>query len=231
MGFVMLGIMALTTSGVTGAILQMINHGVATGSLFLLVGVVYEQRHTRLIADYGGIAKIVPVYSLLFLIATLASIGLPGTGGFIGELMILVGTFTGWRAFEMPRLFALVAGTGVVLGAVYMLSMVRRMFFGPITHEENRALTDVGPRYGIPLLVLVVLIFGMGVYPQPFLKRIEPASAQFVREVRARQRLGKDLVEPRLLEAGETDRTGEDFDLVVPAPVGVPSAVGGGVTP
>jgi len=237
MGFVMLGIMALTTSGVTGAMLQMINHGVATGSLFLLVGVVYEQRHTRLIADYGGIAKVVPIYSLLFLVATLASIGLPGTGGFIGELMVLVGTFTAWRAFEMPRLFALVAGTGVVLGAVYMLSMVRRMFFGPIVHAENRALKDVGARYGIPLLILVVFIFGIGVYPEPFLKRIEPASAQFVQEVRAKQRLGKDLTEPKLLEVGETARTGEDFDLVVPAPVGVPSAVGapeappGGVIP
>jgi NADH-quinone oxidoreductase subunit M len=231
MGFVMLGIMAMTTSGVTGAVLQMVNHGIATGSLFLLVGVVYEQRHTRLISDYGGIAKVVPIYTFLFVIATLASIGLPGTGGFIGELMVLAGTFTAWRAFEWPRLFSLIAGTGVVLGAVYMLQLVRRMFFGPIVHPENERLKDVGLRNGVPLAILAALVFAVGVYPKPLLKRIEPAAALFVQEVRAKQRLGKDLTEPRLLDAAETTNTGEDFDLVVPPPVGVPSAVGGAVVP
>jgi NADH-quinone oxidoreductase subunit M len=231
MGFVMLGIMAMTTSGVTGAVLQMVNHGIATGSLFLLVGVVYEQRHTRLISDYGGIAKVVPIYTFLFVIATLASIGLPGTGGFIGELMVLAGTFTAWRAFEWPRLYSLIAGTGVVLGAVYMLQLVRRMFFGPIVHPENEKLKDVGLRYGVPLGILAALVFAVGVYPKPLLKRIEPAAALFVQEVRAKQRLGKDLTEPRLLDAAETTNTGEDFDLEVPPPVGVPSAVGGAVIP
>ena len=228
MGFVVLGIMAMTTAGTSGAILQMINHGVATGALFLLVGVVYEQRHTRLIADYGGLAKVMPVYAVFFAVATLASIGLPGTGGFIGEFLILAGTFTAWRAFEMPRLFALLAGTGVILGAVYMLSMYRRMFFGPVFHAENRSLRDVGLRYGAPLAILMAFVFGIGLYPGFFLRRIEPAAAQFVQEVRAKQRLGRDLVEPRLLQPNEATRTGEDVDLVVPAPTGVPSAVPGG---
>ncbi|MBI2896800.1 MAG: NADH-quinone oxidoreductase subunit M [Deltaproteobacteria bacterium] len=225
MGFVMLGLMAMTTAGAVGAVLQMLNHGVATGALFLLVGVVYDRRHTRLIEEYGGIAKIMPAYAAVFAVIMLASIGLPGTGGFVGELMILLGTFSAWRAFEMPRLFALLAGTGVILGAVYMLSLYRRMFFGPVRNEANRTLGDLVGREAICLAPLVALVFVMGLYPRPVIARIEQDARQTIEDVRAKQRLGRDLTEARLLEPGELSRTGESIDLEVPAPPGVP---GGG---
>jgi NADH-quinone oxidoreductase subunit M len=169
MGFAMLGLMALNAQGFAGSMMTMLNHGVSTGALFLLVGVVYERRHTRRIADFGGLWKVIPVYSVIFLVVMLSSIGLPGTNGFIGEFLVLLGAFkhsVWWAAF---------AATGVILSACYMLWMFQRVVFGPVTHEENRRLTDLSMRERLVFAPVLVLIFWMGVMPQPFLDRMQPA--------------------------------------------------------
>ena len=167
LGFVVLGIFAMNAQGMSGGILQMLGHGLSTGALFLLVGMIYERRHTREIADFGGLARVMPLFSFFFLLTTFASIGLPGLNGFVGEFLILLGVF------KTSKLFAALAATGVILGAVYMLWMVQRVFFGPITHEENRGLRDLLPREWIILLPLAALMLWIGLYPKPFLSRIE----------------------------------------------------------
>ncbi len=167
LGFVMLGLFALNGRGISGGILQMVGHGLSTGALFLLVGMIYERRHTRMISDYGGIARVMPQFTFVFLVTTLASIGLPGLSGFVGEFLILLG------AFQVSKLAAALAATGVVLGAVYMLWLVQRVFFGPIRHEENRTLRDLVPREWILLLPLLLLMLWIGLYPKPFLSRME----------------------------------------------------------
>lgn len=167
LGFVMLGLFAFNTQGVEGAVYQMLNHGISTGALFLLVGVVYERRHTRLISDYGGLWKQTPVYASIFLVTMLSSIGLPGLNGFIGEFLIMLGVFK-------ANLWAgTLAVSGVVLGAVYMLWMYQRVIFGELKNEENKKLTDLSPRevaIFVPLLALMLL---MGLYPNPVLSRME----------------------------------------------------------
>ncbi len=169
MGFVMLGLFAMNMQGMQGAVLQMINHGVSTGALFLLVGMIYDRRHTRMIEDFGGIAKPMPVYATFFMIVMLSSIGLPLTNGFVGEFLILLGTFAA------NHWYATLAATGVILGACYMLWMYQRVIFGKLTNPENEKLTDITGREKLTLIPLVVLIFWIGVYPSPFLSRIEPA--------------------------------------------------------
>ncbi len=184
LGFVMLGMFALTPEGLTGSVLQMINHGISTGALFLLVGIIYERRHTRMISEYGGLAKTMPVFAAFFVIVTLSSIGLPGTNGFVGELLILVGAMgealrstvggeTGWRALIFTC--TVLAATGVVLGAVYMLTLVRRVFFGPITNEKNKGLQDLNLREWVVLVPLVLLIFAIGIRPTWFTSKMEPS--------------------------------------------------------
>jgi NADH-quinone oxidoreductase subunit M len=155
LGFVVLGIFALTSRGVTGGVLQMVNHGLSTGALFLLAGALYERRHSREIAEYGGIAQVVPVCATIFFLVTLSSIGLPFLGGFVGEFLILQGTF------EKSAAHAVLAGFGVILGAVYMLSLFRRLFLGEIDVDENRGLRDLDAReigYLAPLVGLMVAI-------------------------------------------------------------------------
>ncbi|PWB77026.1 MAG: Fe-S-binding domain-containing protein [Holophagae bacterium] len=169
LGYVMLGLAAGTVASTQGAILQMVNHGLSTGALFLLVGVVYERRHTRMIADYGGIAGIVPAYTGLFLLVTLSSIGLPGLNGFVGEFLILAGS---WKVFPVAVVFA---GLGIIVGAVYMLWMFQRVFWNPLVHDENRTLTDVNLRELLALAPLVVLIVWIGVHPTTFLSPMEAA--------------------------------------------------------
>ena len=169
MGFVMLGIFALNLQGVEGAVLQMINHGISTGALFLLVGMIYERRHTRLISEFGGIVKVMPVFATFFMIVTLSSIGLPLTNGFVGEFLILIGTF------KMNMTYGIIATSGVVLSACYMLWMYQRVIFGKITNPENEKLIDLDWREKGILIPLVILIFWIGIYPKPFLDRIEPA--------------------------------------------------------
>jgi NADH-quinone oxidoreductase subunit M len=193
LGFVMLGMFALTAEGVAGGILQMVNHGLSTGALFLLVGMIYERRHTRLIADYGGIARVMPHFTFFFLFTTLASIGLPGLNGFVGEFLILLGTF------KVNKLAAILAATGVVLGAVYMLWMVQRVFFGPIKHEENRQLRDLVPREWLLLVPLALLMLWIGLYPKPFLSRIEVSVEQLIEQSQPNR--AHMLTEPTQLRA------------------------------
>ena len=169
LGFVMLGLCALNIQGVQGSIYQMLNHGLSTGALFLMVGMIYDRRHTRLIADFGGLWQQMPMFSVLLLVVAFSSVGLPGLNGFVGEFLILLGAFR-----VTPRWTAL-AATGVILGAIYMLWMLRRVIFGPLDNPENQKLQDLNGRELLILAPMIFLIVYMGVYPQPFLSRMQPA--------------------------------------------------------
>ncbi|MEX2394285.1 MAG: NADH-quinone oxidoreductase subunit M [Actinomycetota bacterium] len=177
LGFVILGLFAFTLTGAQGSMLQMVNHGLSTGALFLLVGMLYERRHTREISDFGGLAAVAPVYSGVFLLVALSSLGLPGLNGFVGEFFILIGTF------EANRVAAIVGSAGVVGAAMYLLWAYQRTFHGPITIDENRVLKDLTPRERLVLAPLVILIVLMGVWPRPFLDRMEPAVAKVLDRV------------------------------------------------
>ncbi len=179
LGFVMLGLFGATPSGIQGAILQMVNHGLATGALFLLVGVLYDRRHTRDVAEFGGLAKVMPVYTVLFIIVTMASIGVPGTNGFVGELMVIAGTYVSERLIQFGPIEAIGAAFGVILAAVYMLGMVQKVFFGPLTNPKNKRLADITPREALALAPLVVMIFVIGFFPSLLLDRMRPAVESF----------------------------------------------------
>jgi NADH-quinone oxidoreductase subunit M len=169
LGFVMLGLFALNLQGIQGGIYQMLNHGLSTGALFFMVGMIYDRRHTRMIEDFGGLWKPLPIFSALLLVVTFSSIGLPGLNGFVGEFLILLGAFQvspGWTA---------AAATGLILGAIYMLWMVRRVIFGPLTNPANEKLQDLNGREVFILAPVLALIIFMGIYPQPFLTRMKPA--------------------------------------------------------
>ncbi len=177
MGMIMLGLFALTPTGITGSLVQQINHGVSTGALFLLVGVVYERRHTRAISAYGGIAAVMPVYAAIFLLMTMSSIGLPALNGFVGEVLILQGVFT------VSMTWAAIAGLGIILGAAYMLWLYQRTMFGEVTHDENRSLKDMGLREVFTFVPLIILAFWIGLYPKPFIDRLAPAVQRVVERV------------------------------------------------
>ena len=181
LGFVALGISATNVQGMQGAVYQMLNHGVSTGALFLIVGMLSDRRHTRLIAEFGGLKKVLPKLTTAFLIVTLASIGLPGLNGFVGELLILVGAFR-WD----PR-YAAVAAVGVLLSAVYMLWMFQRVNYGPVTNEENAHLPDLTRRERCTLWPAVAMCIVMGVAPMWFLKPIEPAVTRLVEQIHRTQ--------------------------------------------
>jgi NADH-quinone oxidoreductase subunit M len=169
---------SFTEWGMQGAVYQMLNHGVSTGALFLLVGFIYERRHTRAIAEFGGLANVMPVYATVFVIATMSSIGLPFLNGFVGEFLIMLGMFkssilgavngTNWNYIA-----TMFAGTGVIFAAVYLLWLVQRVFFGKITNVKNRVLTDLSWREIGLMVPLIALMVFMGVYPRPFLDRAE----------------------------------------------------------
>jgi NADH-quinone oxidoreductase subunit M len=180
LGFVMLGMFAFNVQGLEGSVLQMVNHGLSTGALFLLVGMLYERRHTRQLADFGGIARPMPVFAALFVIVTMSSIGLPALNGFVGELLILLGAFRASPAFAVPATF------GVVLAAAYLLWAVRRMFFGPVDRPENRSLIDLDLREKLVVVALLVPIFWIGVYPETALSRIRPAVIDVLHTMEAR---------------------------------------------
>jgi NADH-quinone oxidoreductase subunit M len=177
----MLGLVAMNLVGVSGSLLQQINHGISTGALFLLVGMIYERRHTRKISDYGGVFSVVPVFTIAFMVVALSSIGLPGTNGFVGEFMILLG------AFQIKPIFAVLSTSAVILAAGYMLWLVMRVFFGPLTKPENESLKDLTPRELATLLPLAALIIWIGVYPRPFLDRINPALDNWLEQVNPTQ--------------------------------------------
>lgn len=178
LGFVMLGIFSFTQQALDGAIFQMVAHGISTGALFMLVGFIYDRRHTRAIADFGGLAKPMPVYFNFFLVIMLSSVGLPALNGFVGEFLILIGS---WQA---NWLLATLATSGVILAAVYLLYMFRRVFYGEVTHEENRQLPDLRRSEIASVLPLAMLAFFMGVFPGVFLGAIKPDSAALVEEMR-----------------------------------------------
>jgi len=177
LGFVVLGIFALNPQGLSGGVIQMVNHGLSTGALFLIVGMIYERRHTRMIEDFGGLAKVLPVFATFFMIVTLSSIGLPGLNGFVGEFLILLG------AFQANIWYGVFAASGVILAAVYMLWMFQRVMFGPVKHEENKLLKDLSVREIVVMVPLILFIVGIGVYPKPMLDRIEPAIQNVMRKV------------------------------------------------
>jgi NADH-quinone oxidoreductase subunit M len=167
LGFVVLGIFALTEEGLQGSILQMVNHGLSTGALFLLVGMIYDRRHTRQISEFGGLAKVIPVFSTIFMIVSLSSIGLPGLNGFVGEFLILLGSFT---SPVFSRWFSIVAATGVILSAVYLLWMYQRVVFGPVTNAHNKNLKDLSIREIAVLVPILIFIVWIGIQPGTFLK-------------------------------------------------------------
>src|SRR5258707_9926915 len=167
MAMVMLGMFALNPVGITGRIVQQLNHGISTGALFLLVGVVYERRHTREISEYGGLSKVMPVYAAVFLLMTMSSIGLPTLNGFIGEFLILQGVFVA------SKIWAVFAASGVVLGAAYMLYLYQRTMFGRVDNPKNEKLLDLSGREFATFAPLIVLAVWMGIYPTPFLRRLE----------------------------------------------------------
>ncbi len=184
LGFAMVGIFALNLQGLTGGILQMVNHGLSTGALFLIVGMAYERRHTRLIEDYGGLWSVMPVFAVFFLVMTLSSIGMPVIpgNGFVGEFTLLVG------AFALPQKFwAVLAATGIVLGAVYMLWLYQRTMFGKLDRPENRELTDLSLREILTLLPLTVLAFWIGLYPKPVFDVLKDPVERLVRQIEGTQ--------------------------------------------
>ncbi len=189
LGFVMLGIFALNLQGLTGGMIQMINHGISTGALFLIVGFLYERRHTRAISEFGGLAKQMPVFAVIFMIVTFSSIGLPGTNGFVGEFLVLLGAFQ-----SELRWFAVVATTGVVLAAVYMLWMFQRVMFGELKNPANQKLKDLSAREVVLMLPLLVFVFWIGLYPNPFFERMTPALEQLIE--RANRSAQIAVVEP-----------------------------------
>ncbi len=187
LGFVMLGMFALTTQGVEGSIIQMINHGLSTGALFLIVGMIYERRHTRLIADFGGISKPMPIFAVFFMAFTLSSIGLPGLNGFVGEFLILLGSF---KVFPWYTVFA---ASGVIFAAVYMLWMFQRVMFGSVTNPKNIGLKDLNAREVVVLLPLLIFCVWIGVYPNTFLKPMEPSVKNFIQQVEKKRAAVLDM--------------------------------------
>src|SRR6185369_13132177 len=178
MGFVILGMFSFTEAGMQGALYQMLGHGVSTGALFLLVGFIYERRHTREITQFGGLANVMPIYATIFVITTMSSIGLPFLNGFVGEFLIMLGMFQSHTLdlflaldWNWNYVATMLAGTGVIFAAVYLLWMVQRVFFGKVTNDKNRSLADLSWReIGIMVPLLFLMVY-MGVYPKPFLSR------------------------------------------------------------
>ena len=180
LGFVMLGIFALTVQSVQGALMVMINHGLSTGALFFLIGMIYERRHTRLIAAYGGIARVVPLFSAMLVFVSLSSIGVPGTNGFVGEFLVLLG------AYRTYPVLAVISATSVIIAAAYLLWAVQRILFNPLDKPENEHIPDMNRRELLLMAPLVAGIIWLGVYPAPVLRRLQPAAEQFVRTVESR---------------------------------------------
>src|SRR5438034_3797687 len=188
LGFIVLGIFSFTIQGLEGAIYQMLNHGVSTGALFLLVGIIYDRRHTRLIEEFGGLANRMPVYAAFFLIVTLSSIGLPGLNGFVGEFLVLLGTF------GVNHIRAAVAALGVILSAVYMLWMYQRVMWGRIENDRNASLADLAGRERAMLVPILIMIFWMGMYSSYFLRPMDASVMKLLNQTQAgRVEYARDL--------------------------------------
>jgi NADH-quinone oxidoreductase subunit M len=179
LGFVMLGIFAATTQSIQGALMIMINHGISTGALFLLIGMIYERRHTREIAAYGGIARVVPMFAAMLTFVSLSSIGLPGTNGFVGEFLVLLGSF------QTTPYLAMLATLGVIFAAAYLLWAIQRILFNPLDRAENEHIPDLNARELATMIPLIAVIIWLGVYPAPVLRRMEASAEQLVSQVTA----------------------------------------------
>ncbi len=177
LGFVMLGIFAATTQSIQGALMIMINHGISTGALFLLIGMLYERRHTREIAAYGGIARVVPLFAAMLTFVSLSSIGLPGTNGFVGEFLVLIGSF------QTTPYLATLATVGVIFAAAYMLWAIQRILFNSLDKPENEQIPDLNARELVTMIPLIAVIIWLGVYPAPVLRRMEASAQQLVAQV------------------------------------------------
>ncbi|MFH1114106.1 MAG: NADH-quinone oxidoreductase subunit M [Pseudomonadota bacterium] len=197
LGFVMLGMFAFTVQGVEGSIIQMINHGLSTGALFLIVGMIYERRHTRLISEFGGISKVMPLFAVFFMVFTLSSVGLPGLNGFVGEFLILLG------AFKVFPWYVVFAATGVIFAAVYMLWMFQRVMFGEVTNPKNKALKDLCAREVLVLVPILVFCVWIGVYPNTFLKPMEPSVKNFIQMVEKKRAAVLDMEKAKKQSAAE----------------------------
>lgn len=201
LGFVMLGIFVFNIQGLEGSILQMVNHGLSTGALFLLVGMIYERRHTRLISDFGGLAKQIPVFAVFFMIITLSSIGLPGLNGFVGEFLVLLGTF------KTNVLYATFATTGVILSACYMLWMFQRVMFNKLSNAKNQNMRDLNGREWAIILPIIILIFWIGIYPKPIISRLDVSVNYLLSQVDVKYKKTVDRQEKereKLVQKGDT---------------------------
>lgn len=214
MGFVVLGIFALNGEGIAGSVLQMVNHGLSTGALFLLVGMIYERRHSRMITDFGGLFRVVPVFAGMFLLVALSSIGLPGLNGFVGEFLILLGTF------RVHPVYGIVAVTGIIWAAWYMLAMIRRVLFGPVIHQENAGLSDLNWTERIVLIPIIILIVWIGVYPTPFLRRMEASVERVIVQVERRQSVHSSgfIVQGKRAMNAETSSMNHKPSIMNPSP-------------
>lgn len=174
MGFVILGTSAMNLQSLTGAVLQMINHGLSTGALFFLVGMIYDRRHTRLFSDFGGIGKVMPIYGGLFLVIALSSIGVPGTNGFVGEFLVIMGSI------KFNPIYGILCASGVIFSAAYMLWAYKRVFHGEIKIDENKVLKDLNPVEIFIILSILLFVFWIGIYPSTFLDKIQPSIGNFI---------------------------------------------------
>ncbi len=212
LGFVVLGLMMWNEKAVDGAVYQMLAHGISTGGLFLCVGVLYERRHTKRLDEFGGVAAVMPKFTAIFLIITLASIGLPGLSGFVGEFLILIGTFGAYASWgplsgtlpmfaPHPKILAVLASTGVILSAVYMLYLFQKVMFGPLTNARNRELKDVSSRELLVFAPILLMAFWLGVYPNTFLSTIDPAVQRTVAQFQKKYQTAiDDNDSPKLIQ-------------------------------
>jgi len=191
LGFVMLGLFALNMQGMAGGMIQMINHGISTGALFLIVGFLYERRHTRQISEFGGLAGKMPIFATIFLIITFSSIGLPGTNGFVGEFLALMGAFE-----SNLRWYAVFATTGVILAAVYMLWVYQRIMFGKVTNPANENIKDLSAREIVIMAPLLLFVFWIGIYPNTFFDKMNPALEQLLQQMNNQQVAIVEVVQP-----------------------------------
>jgi len=213
LGFCTLGIFVLNSVGLSGSVLQQINHGISTGALFLIVGILYERRHTREIAEYGGISNVMPVYATITMIMFLSSMGLPLLNGFVGEFTILQG------AFMENRLWAGLSVIGVILAAAYLLWLYQRVFFGTVTNPKNEKLTDLTPREVLTFVPLLIMAFWIGLYPKPFFQILEQPVNQIVQDVRGS--------EPNVMAKTPTHKSVDEITQTSPPAVEVPVAAKG----
>ncbi len=217
MGFVMLGLFAATHGAVQGALLQMVNHGISTGALFLLVGVIYDRRHTREVREFGGLAKVMPIYAAVFSVITMSSIGVPGTNGFVGEFLVIMGTFLSDPLGSHGQLQAVLAASGVILAAVYMLSVVQKMFFGPLANPKNKGLPDLNVRESVALAPLVAMVFVIGFFPSLFLERSKDAVGAVIESYTEGRKAYMDM-DPEATTAVLRPKKGGPLDIGYPEP-------------